>query len=96
MKKHLSIIYVNRVFTAATLVVAAAFLAFLAYAYASFSGPLIGDINTQIPPELLSRLDEKQMETTLDSMRMRASLPDVPADLPDPYDPVPLAPPPAP
>jgi hypothetical protein len=96
MKKKISLIFIHHAFTAATLAVVAAFLAFLIYAYLAFSGPLIGDIETAIPPELLSRLEEPRIATTLKSLQTRASLPDMPADLPDPYDAVPFVSPPAP
>ena len=63
-----------------------AFIGFLAYLYVAFNGPLTGDVRVVLTPELLANLQAKRFETAIGHMETRMSLPDVPSDLPDPFD----------
>ena len=85
MKKTLPLIIVHRLFTAAALLIVAVFLGFLAYLYIAFYGTLTGDITSGPRPDLLVNLDAVKFQHALGRMQTRASLPDIPPDLPDPY-----------
>lgn len=73
-------------FTAGTFLIAGSFFGFLAYLYVAFNGPLTGDVRVTLTPELLANLQAKRFETAVDHMEKRMSMPDVPPDLPDPFD----------
>lgn len=83
--KKTPLIVIHRMFSVASLAVLGGFLGFLVYLYLAFSGPLIGDINVQVAPDLLYKLDSRKLQTAVARMQTRANLPDIPANLPDPY-----------
>ena len=87
MKKSLSFSILHRVFAAGALVIVGGLIAFLAYLYVAFNGLLTGNVTTELSPELLSSLQTQRFEAAVARMERRKSLPDIPADLPDPFDP---------
>lgn len=91
--KKLPLIAIHRLFSAAVILVIGGLLAFLVYLYAAFNGQLIGDVPVDLAPDLLSRLDDQKLGDALARLHARQSLPDIPADLPDPYDASRAAPP---
>ena len=76
----------SRLFAAAMLTVAALFIVFLGYVYVAFSGPLIGDVRSAETPDLLTGLQPKKFETAIGRLEARKHLPDIPSDLPNPFD----------
>ncbi len=86
MSKLFSSLSLNRVFTTAILLIFGVFLAFLGYLYVAFSGVLIGDVQADIAPEVLKGLQTKKFETAVGRFETRAHLPDIPADIPNPFD----------
>ena len=87
--KKMPLTVVHRLFTAAALLVLGAFLGFLTYLYLVYSGPLIGDVNVTVAPDLLYKLDSRRLQAIMSHLQTRAALPDIPADLPDPFRPPP-------
>jgi len=85
MKKALPLAVIHRLFSAAALLLFVALAAFLTYLYVAFSGPLIGDVSVGASPDLLSKLDERKLELVIARQKTRENLPDIPADLPDPF-----------
>lgn len=76
----------HRIFTGATLFFFGLFLAFLGYLYIAFSGALIGDVRSDITPDLIKGLQSKKFETAVGRLEARKSLPDIPPDLPNPFN----------
>ncbi len=85
--KKLSLQLLHRLFSAASWLLLAGLLGFLAYLYVAFSGPLIGDADVDAAPGVLTRLDTRKLQAATARMETRSHLPDVPADLTDPYNP---------
>lgn len=85
MKNKASLTLIHRIFSAASLLIIAAFAGFLVYVYVTFSGTLVGDVKSTTTLDPLTYLDEKRFELALVRMKLRQNLPDIPASLPDPY-----------
>ncbi len=86
MKKPSSFTLMRRAFTAGVLLLAGCFLAFVGYMYITYDGILTGNVEVELSPDLLANLQTRRFEEAVLRMETRASLPDVPAGLPDPYD----------
>lgn len=86
MKKIVTFAFLHRVFGVGALVIIGGFFAFLAYLYVSFTGILTGDVKTELSPDLLANLQVQRFDAAVGRMRSRTSLPDIPADTPDPFD----------
>lgn len=86
MKKSASFAIMRRAFTGGALLVLGFFIAFVIYLYVAFIGPLTGDVQVELSPELLTSLHVQRFEAAVGRMERRRSLPDVPPDLPDPFD----------
>lgn len=86
MKKRFTFTALRRVFAAAALAIVGGFLAFALYLYASFNGILTGDVKIELSPDLLANLQTRRFDDAVARMERRMTLPDVPSDLPDPFD----------
>lgn len=86
MKRSMSFVTLHRIFAAAAAMFIVGFFAFLAYLYVAFSGILTGDVKTEVTPDLLSNLQVQRFEASIGRMERRMNLPEIPADLPDPFD----------
>ena len=86
MKRRTTFRILHQLFTVGALAIVGAFFGFLAYLYVAFNGPLTGDVRVVLTPELLANLQIKRFETAIGHVETRTGLPDVPSDLPDPFD----------
>lgn len=85
MKKQASIALLRRTFSIASILIAFTFVGFIGYLYFSFIGPITGDVVAPMQPDLLKKLETKKFDGALARMQKRQAMPDVPADLKDPY-----------
>jgi hypothetical protein len=86
MKKTLSYKILHRVFAGGALLIIGGLFAFLGYLYVAFNGLLTGDVQTEITPDLLANLQTQRFEAAVSRMERRRSLPEIPPDMPDPFD----------
>lgn len=86
MKKKIRLIVIHRIFRIGVLLILGAFCAFLAYVYLAFNGPITGVVRTGLRPELLMNLQTKKLEMLVGRLEKRRALPDIPLNLPDPFD----------
>ncbi len=83
--KKLSLTALHRTFSVAALALFGIFAGFLIYLYVAFNQPLTGDVHVDQLPDLLSALQEQKIEAVVHRLDAREHLPDVPADLPNPF-----------
>lgn len=86
MKKAVTFAILHRFFGVGAFVIIGGFFAFLGYLYVAFAGILTGDVKTELSPDLLTNLQVQRFDGAVGRMRRRTSLPDIPADMPDPFD----------
>jgi hypothetical protein len=92
MKIKTSLDLIHKIFSACIIAIFAMFLGFLGYLYVNFNDTLVGDVKAGATQDPLTYLNVKKFELALVRMQLRMSLPDVPADLHDPYLPPPGTP----
>ncbi|MEK7546233.1 MAG: hypothetical protein AAB554_04125 [Patescibacteria group bacterium] len=86
MKKNASFSILHRIFGAGAFVILGGLFGFLAYLYFAFNGILSGEVKIEVTPDLLANLQYKRFEDSVARMKRRRNLPDIPADMPDPFD----------
>ena len=86
MKKTSSFAVLHRLFAVGVFLIVGGFLGFMAYLYVAFNGLLTGNVKIELSLDLLANLQVQRFETAVGRMERRRSQPDVPADLPDPFD----------
>lgn len=86
MKKSLSFAILHRVFGIGAFLIIGGLLGFLVYLYFAFNGLLTGNVTVELSPDLLANLQTQRFETAVSRMERRRALPDIPADMPDPFD----------
>ena len=86
MSKNISFTVLRRTFTVGALLIVGGMFGFLAYLYIAFNGLLTGDVQVELTPDLLANLQTQRFDAAVSRMENRRSLPDIPADLPDPFD----------
>ena len=86
MTAPLSNVALRRIFTVGTLATAVAFLVFFGYVHVAFSDALIGDVRSDTAPNLLKGLQSQKFEAAVSRLEARKALPDLPAELANPFD----------
>lgn len=86
MKKHATFAVLHRVFAASAFIIIGGFLGFMGYLYVAFNGILTGNVRTELSPDLLANLQVQRFDNAVNRMERRMALPDIPADLQDPFD----------
>ena len=87
MKKSLSFRILHRAFGGGVLLILGGLIGFMVYLYFAFGRILTGDVPVELSPDLLANLQAQRFETAVGRLQRRTGLPDIPEDLPDPYDP---------
>lgn len=86
MRQNISFTILHRVFAGGALAIIGGLFAFLAYLYVAYTSILTGDVEVELTPDLLANLQTQRFDAAVMRMDRRRSMPDVPSDMPDPFD----------
>ena len=85
--KALRIETLRKIFRAASLVIVAALIAVFGYLYLRFGNLIVGNIELQSPPSLLTKLETQKLEAALQLHQRRVEAPDPDPTSPNPFKP---------
>ena len=86
MRQNISFKLLHRVFAGSALAIIGGLIAFLVYLYLAFTGLLTGVVKVELTPDLLANLQTQRFDAAVGRMDRRRSMPDIPPDMPDPFD----------